>query len=130
MTPTHITYMTRLMYYQYTNTYNFTHHKLDRKHNTQHTHYTNWQSTHTHLDFKKNTFNNINYTTNMDTHPDTVTQQHISANSTQIHTSIVQTHLLQRNHNKVIHQHAPQDLPFRTLPPQRNMSNPRPTPNQ
>ena len=35
------TYTTRLTYYQYTNTYNFTHHKSDRKHNTQHTHYTN-----------------------------------------------------------------------------------------
>ena len=56
---------------------------------------------------KQTTFNNINYTTNIDTHPDTVTQQQISANSTQIHTSIVQTHLLQRNHNKLIHQHAP-----------------------
>ena len=40
---------------------------------------------------KQTTFNNINYTTNIDTHPDTVTQQQISANSTQIHTSIVQT---------------------------------------
>ena len=38
MTPTHITYMTRLTYYQYSNTYNFTHRKSDRKHNTQHTH--------------------------------------------------------------------------------------------
>ena len=56
---------------------------------------------------KQTTFNNINYTTNIDTHPDTVTQQQISANSTQLHTSIVQTHLLQRNHNKLIHQHAP-----------------------
>ena len=65
---------------------------------------------------KQTTFNNINYTTNIDTQPDTVTQQQISANSTQIHTSIVQTHLLQRNHNKLIHQH------FRTLPPQRNTS--------
>ena len=61
----------------------------------------------THTQTKKNTFNNINYTTNIDTHPDTATQQQISANSTQIHTSIVQTHLLQRNHNKLIHQHAP-----------------------
>ena len=50
------------------------------------------------------TFNN--YTTNIDTHPDTVTQQQISANSTQIHTSIVQTHLMQRNHN-----HAPKISP-------------------
>ena len=56
---------------------------------------------------KQTTFNNINYTTNIDTHQDTVTQQHISAYSTQIHTSIVQTHLIQRNHNKLIHQHAP-----------------------
>ena len=55
---------------------------------------------------KQTTFNNINYTTNIDTHPDTVTQQQISANATQIHTSIVQTHLMQRNHNKLIHQHA------------------------
>ena len=38
---THDTDTTRLTYYQYTNTYNFTHHKSDRKHNTQHTHYTN-----------------------------------------------------------------------------------------
>ena len=60
---------------------------------------------------KKNPFNNINYTTNIDTHPDTVTQQQISANSTQIHTSIVQTHLMQRNHNKLIHQHAPKISP-------------------
>ena len=60
---------------------------------------------------KQITFNNINYTTNIDTHPDTVTQQQIPANSTQIHTSIVQTHLLQRNHNKLIHQHAPQISP-------------------
>ena len=59
---------------------------------------------------KQTTFNNINYTTNIDTHPDTVTQQ-ISANSTQIHTSIVQTHLMQRNHNKLIHQHAPKISP-------------------
>ena len=35
------TYTTRRTYYQYTNTYNYTHHKSDRKHNTQHTHYTN-----------------------------------------------------------------------------------------
>ena len=55
---------------------------------------------------KQTTFNNINYTTNIDTHPDTVTQQQISANSTQIHTSIVQIQLMQRNHNKLIHQHA------------------------
>ena len=34
-------------------------------------------------------------------------QQQIRANSTQIHTSIVQTHLLQRNHNRLIHKHAP-----------------------
>ena len=60
---------------------------------------------------KQTTFNNINYTTNIDTHPDTVTQQQISANSTQIHTSIVQTHLMQRNHNKLIHQHAPKISP-------------------
>ena len=63
--------------------------------------------THTPRLKKQTTFNNINYTTNIDTHPDTVAQQHISANSTQIHTSIVQTHLLQRNHNKRINQHAP-----------------------
>ena len=49
--------------------------------------------------------------TNIDTHPDTVTQQQISANSTQIPTSIVQTHLLQHNHNKLIHQHAPKITP-------------------
>ena len=55
---------------------------------------------------KQTTFNNINYTTNIHTHPNTVTQQ-ITANSTQIHTSIVQSQLLQRNHNKLIHQHAP-----------------------
>ena len=65
---------------------------------------------------KQPTFNNINYTTNIDTHPDTVTQQQISANSTQIYTSIVQTHLMQRNHNKLIHQHAlkisPSELPL------------------
>ena len=64
---------------------------------------------------KQTTFNNINYTTNIDTHPDTVTQQQISANSTQIHTSIVQTHLMQHNHNKLIciftHQHAPKISP-------------------
>ena len=53
-----------------------------------------------------NNINNINYTTNIDTHPNTVTQHQITANSTQIHTSIVQTYLLQRNHNKLIHQHA------------------------
>ena len=108
MTPTHNTYMTRLTYYQYTNTYNFTHHKSDRKHNTQRTHYTNLTILpHTPRLKKQTTFNNINYTTNIDTHPDTVTQQQISANSTQIHTSIVQTHLLQRNHNKLIYQRAP-----------------------
>ena len=56
---------------------------------------------------KQTTFNNINYTTNIDT----VTQQQISANSTQIHTGIVQTHLMQRNHNKLIHQHAPKISP-------------------
>ena len=105
--------MTRLTYHQYTNTYNFTHHKSDRNHNTKHTHYINLQSTHTHPNSKKQiTFNNTNYTTNIDTHPDTVTQQQISANSTQIHTSIVQTHLLQRNHNKLIHQHAPKISTF------------------
>ena len=32
-------------------------------------------------------------------------------NSTQIYTSIVQTHLMQRNHNKLIHQHAPKISP-------------------
>ena len=60
---------------------------------------------------KQTTFNNTNYTTNIDTHPDTVTQQQISVNSTQIHTSIVQSHLMQRNHNKLIHQHAPKISP-------------------
>ena len=60
---------------------------------------------------KQTTFNNLNYTINIDTHPDTVTQQQISANSTQIHTSIVHTHLLQRNHNKLIHQHTPKICP-------------------
>ena len=41
---------------------------------------------------------------------------------TKIHTSIVQTHLLQRNHNKLIHQHAPKissselSLPRETRP--------------
>ena len=49
---------------------------------------------------KQTTFNNTKYTTNIDTHPDTVTQQQISVNSTQIHTNIVQSHLMQRNHNK------------------------------
>ena len=60
---------------------------------------------------KQTTFNNTNYTTNIDTHPDTVTQQQISVNSTQIHTNIVQSHLMQRNHNKLIHQHAPKISP-------------------
>ena len=55
---------------------------------------------------KQTTFNNINYTTNIDTHPNTVTQQQITAHSTQIHSSIVQTHILQRNHNKLIQQFA------------------------
>ena len=56
---------------------------------------------------KQTTFNNINYTTNIDTHPNTVTQQQITANSTQIHTSIVHTYLIQHNHNKLIQQIAP-----------------------
>ena len=46
------------------------------------------------------------------THPThTVTQQQITANSTQIHCSIVQTHLLQCNHNKLIQQFAPKISP-------------------
>ena len=49
---------------------------------------------------KQSTFN---YTTNIDTHPNTVTQQQTTANSPQIHSSIVQTHILQHNHNKLIH---------------------------
>ena len=53
---------------------------------------------------KQTIFNNIKNTTNIDT-------QQISANSTQIHTSIVQTHLLQCNHNKLIHQHVPKISP-------------------
>ena len=115
MTPTHNTYTTRRTYYQYTNTYNYTHHKSDRKHNnpTHPTHPLHKLTIHPHTPRLKiqTTFNNTNYTTNIDTHPDTVTQQQISVNSTQIHTSIVQSHLMQRNHNKLIHQHAPKISP-------------------
>ena len=70
--------------------------------------------THTPRLKKQTTFNNINYTTNIDTHPDT--QQQISANSTQIHTSIVQTHFLQRNHNKLTHLHPPRSPLPNSLP--------------
>ena len=62
---------------------------------------------HTHRLKKQTTFNNINY---IDTHPDTVTQQQISANSTQIHTSIVQTHLLISYQHKVDETHHPSPL--------------------
>ena len=75
---------------------------------------------------KQTTFNNINYTPNIDTHPDTVKQQQISANSTQIHTSIVQTHLMQRNHNKLIHQHAPKISPTNSPSPEKHVA---PSPN-
>ena len=74
---------------------------------------------------KQTTFNNINYTTNIDTHPNTVKQQQITANASQIHTSIVQTHLLQRNHNKLIHQHAPRSpLPNSPSPEKHVASSP------
>ena len=114
MTPTHNTYTTRLTYYQYTNTKVLQRHASQIRQKAQHpTHPLHKLTIHPHTPRlkKQTTFNNINYTTNIDTHPDTVTQQHISANSTQIHTSIVQTHLMQRNHNKLIHQHAPKISP-------------------
>ena len=136
-------------HYQYTNTYNFTlpihqHlqlHASQIRQKAQHpTHPLHKLTIHPHTPRlkKQTTFNNINYTTNIDTHPDTVTQQQISANSAQIHTSIVQTHLMQRNHNKLIHQHAPKISPSELSLPiflshdkfQRNTSHPRPTPNQ
>ena len=65
----------------------------------------------THRLKKQTTFNNINYTTNIDKHQNTVTQEQITANLTQIHSSIVQTHLLQCNHNKIIQQFAPKISP-------------------
>ena len=94
----------------YTNTYNFTQNRQKAQHPTHPLHKLTIHP-HTPRLKKQTTFNNINYTTNIDTHPDTVTPQQISANSTQIHTSIVQTHLLQRNHNKLIHQYAPKISP-------------------
>ena len=110
MTPTHSTYTTKLTYYQYTNTYNASQIRQKAQHPTHPLHKLTIHP-HTPRLKKQTTFNNINYTTNIDTHPDTVTQQQISANSTQMHTSIVQTHLLQPNHNKLIHQHAPKISP-------------------
>ena len=72
------------------------------------------------------TFNDINCAANVDTHPDTVTQQQISADSAQIHTGIVQAHLVQRSHNGLIHQHAP-GSPLQNSPsPEKHVA---PSPN-
>ena len=114
MTLTHNTYMTRLTYYQYLQL-----HASQIRQKAQHpTHPLHKLTIHPQTPrLKKQT--TFNYTTNIDTHPDTVSQQQISANSTQIHTSIVQSHLLQRNHNKIIHQHAPKISLSELSPPPR-----------
>ena len=72
---------------------------------------------HTHLGLKKKNIQQHQLHHQHRHTPDTVTQQQISVNSTQIHTSIVQSHLMQRNHNKLIHQHAPKISPSELSPP-------------
>ena len=108
-TTTHSTYMMKLTYYQYTYTYNFMHQKPDRKHNTPLHKLT--IHPHTHRLKKQTTFN---YT---DQHRHTPRHSHTTdLSKLKIHTSIVQTHLIQLNHNKLIH-HAQKISPSEfTLP--------------
>ena len=56
---------------------------------------------------KQVTFNNTNYTTNIQTDPNTVTMADISTNKKTIHQAIVTKHVTKRNNNKIL----------QTLPP-------------
>ena len=51
---------------------------------------------------KQTTFNNTNYTTNIQTDPNTVTMAAISANKKTIHSAVITRHLMKRNNNKIL----------------------------
>ena len=56
---------------------------------------------------KQTIFHNNNYTTNIDTPPDTTTQETIRANTAQIHTQIVSNRMQATPHNKILNTTAP-----------------------
>ena len=71
----------------------------------QATHFTSYQNKTRHQEarlMKQSTFNNTNYTTMIQTDPNTVTMADISANKTTIHSAIVTKHLTNRNNNKIL----------------------------
>ena len=57
---------------------------------------------------KQTIFHNNNYTTNIDTPPNTTTQETIRANTAQIHTQIVSNHMQAIPHNKILNTTAPE----------------------
>ena len=57
---------------------------------------------------KQTIFHNNNYTTNIDTPPDTKTQETIRANTAQIHAQIVSNHMQAIPHNKILNTTAPE----------------------
>ena len=57
---------------------------------------------------KQTIFHNNTYTTNIDTPPDTTTQETIRANTAQIHTQIVSNHMQAIPHNKILNTTAPE----------------------
>ena len=98
MTPTHSTYMTRLTYYQYTNTYNFN----QTESTAPNTPTTQTDNPPTHTQTKKT--NHIQQHKLHQQHRHTPRHSHTTTYFSKVNTN---THLLQRNHNKLIHQHAP-----------------------
>ena len=57
---------------------------------------------------KQTIFHNNNYTTDIDTPPDTTTQETIKANTAQIHTQIVANYMQTIPHNKVLNRTPPE----------------------
>ena len=57
---------------------------------------------------KQTIFHNNNYTTNIDTPPDTTTQDTMKNNAAQIHTQIVTNHMQTIPHNKILNRTPPE----------------------
>ena len=109
--------MTKHSFFPYTSTYSSTHHNTNRKHNINHTPYTNIQHTSILKRLKNTIFNNGRNTTNLPTDPNTITTTDIKTNMCHIHTSIVSRHLATRGNNKILRTPPPHISSSDEIPP-------------
>ena len=87
--------MTKHSYFPYMSTYSSMHHNTNRKHNINHTPYTNIQ----HSKTKKNS---LTTTATQQTDPHTIATTDIKISMCHIHASIVSRHLATRRINKIV----------------------------